>query len=248
MNLDLVFRHTSDAVLAVNADFVVTDANPRAETLLVSEATAMVGRPLADCIPDFRDSVAETETRDVASGHLERRVDHFSPTRYRWFEIRVVPSRPGAILFLRDVTDRARQMHTEAVREGVREVLINAPVAISIMRGPEHRFELVNRFAQEIIGTRQVEGKTIRDAFPELSSSLFDILDRVYRTGERFSTTDLEVELDRDGVRHKLWFDVTYQPLFAADGSVSGILSTSIDTTGYREARKHLEGGARKTG
>lgn len=231
MNHELIFRHTADAILVCDRSWSVTAANPRAETLLLRSATDLIGRPLRDWIPDFADSRAEPEVADIASGTIERRAEHFSPSRYLWFEIRVVPDAGGAILFLRDVTDRARQMRTEAIREAVREIVATAPVAISITRGPDHRYELVNDLSRELIGDRDVEGMTVRNAFPEIDPALFDMLDQVYRTGEAVSLKDLEVEFLRNGEMRKGWFDVSYQPLRESDGSVSGIMTVSLETT-----------------
>jgi PAS domain S-box-containing protein len=243
MNHELIFRHTADAILVCDRSWTVTAANPRAETLLLRSGSALIGRPLREWVPDLADSRAEPELEQIATGTIERRVEHFSPSRYVWFEIRAVPDAGGTVLFMRDVTDRAREVRTEAVREAVREIVASAPVAISITRGPEHRYELVNNLSRELIGDRNVEGLTARNAFPEVDPALFDLLDQVYRTGEPISIKDLEVEFLRNGVMRKGWFDVSYQPLRESDGSVSGIMSVSLETTDrvlerQREARQ----------
>lgn len=240
----LLLRHMSDAVLAVDRAGRVTAANTRAETLLLHRSAELVGCSLDECLPDYAGSQAAGQVAAVAAGTIERRVDHFSPTRYTWFEIRAVPAGGGAlVLFLRDVTDRVRLARSEAVREAVREIVMEAPVAISITRGPEHRYELVNNMARSLIGGRDVEGRTVRGAFPEVDPALFDILDRVYATGERVELRDLEVSFDRTGggTLTTGTFDVTYQPLREADGTVSGILSVSVETTAFVAERQRLE-------
>jgi PAS domain-containing protein len=239
---DFILRHTSDAVLVVDASWRVTTANLRAETLLLRDAPALLGATLAECIADFAGSRAEEQLRGVRDGTFERRVDHFSPSRYSWYEIRAVPNGDSLVLFLRDVSDRVRQTRSEAVREAVRQLVNEAPVAISITRGAEHRYELVNSMSRRLIGGRDVEGRTARMAFPEIDESLFAVLDEVYRTGKPFTARDLEVAFDRDGsgTLTSGTFDVTYQPLFEADGTVSGILSVSVETTPYVEERRRL--------
>ena len=239
---EFILRHTSDAVLVVDVTWRVTAGNLRAETLLLLDARALIGATLADCIADFAGSRAEEQLRGVMDATFERRVDHFSPSRYSWYEMRAVPNGDELVLFLRDVSDRVRQTRTEAVREAVRQIVNDAPVAISITRGADHRYELVNNIARKLIGDRDVEGRTARMAFPEIDESMFAILDEVYRAGKPFTARDLEVAFDRDGSGEltRGTFDVTYQPLFEADGTVSGVLSVSVETTPYVEERRRL--------
>jgi hypothetical protein len=201
-----------------------------------------VGASLAQSIADFAGSRAEEQLRGVMDGTFERRIDHFSPSRYSWYEIRAVPHGDEVVLFLRDVSDRVRQTRSDAVREAVRQIVNDAPVAITITRGAEHRYELVNSMSRTLIGGRDVEGRAARLAFPEIEESMFDILDQVYTTGKPFTSRYLEVAFDRagDGTLARGTFDVTYQPLFEADGTVSGILSVSVETTPYVEERRRL--------
>lgn len=190
--------------------------------------------PLAQVIPDFEGSTAAAQFAAAAGGSVERRIDHFSPVRYTWYEIRVVPASGSTVLFIRDVTDRMRQTRSEAVREAIREIVMDAPIAITITRGPEHRYEVINNFARQLIGNRDVEGRTARNAFPEIDPALFDLLDDVYKRGTSHSMRNLTVRFDRDGdgESEEGTFDVTYQPLFESDGRVSGILSISVEVSG----------------
>lgn len=242
ISADFVFRHTSDAIVLLDGAGRVTYANGRAETLLQLDISRVVGQPIRSWLPDFEGSRAEAQLWDVKQTALERRVEHFSPSRYTWYELRAVRQGDHLVLFLRDVSDRARLARTDAVREALRQVIMDAPVAISITRGPDHRYEIVNNMARRLIGNREVEGRTARAAFPEIDQSMFAILDDVYRTGKPVSITDLEVSFDRDesGKLVKGLFDVTYQPMLEADGSVSGILSTSVETTNYAAERRRI--------
>lgn len=244
VSVEFLLRHTSDAILLVDADGRVRGANAAAEALLQQPVSAFEGSSLADVIPEFADSRAEKQLREHSA--VSRRLDHFSPSRYTWYEIRVVPLREERVLFLRDITDRVRQTKTEAVKEALRQIIMDAPVAISITNGPEHRYEIVNNMARKLIGDRQVEGRRAREAFPDVDPELFKLLDSVYSTGQPFSAKDLTVAFDRDGSGTPVegTFDVTYQPIFEADGTVSGVMSISVETTDYVAERRRLEGRA----
>ena len=125
--------------------------------------------------------------------------------------------------------------------QAVLEVL---PAAVSVLRGPEHHVEYLNPLSQRLAGGREVLGRTARDAYPELQGQdFFEQLDRVYATGEAWHASDARVLFDRDGdgELEEAFFSLAYQPLLAPDGSVSGIVTLSVEVTDLVRAREQLE-------
>lgn len=243
MNAEIIIQHISVGFLALDQDWVVKRANARASTLLRKAHRDLEGKPLWDAFPGLAGTTAERTIRAAAKTRFEQRFDVFAAELYNWFEGWALQGDPGEYyVFFRDVTDRERALHTEALRESLRRVLMEAPVAISITRGPEHRYELVNSAARRLIGGRNLEGLTARNALPEVDQSLFTILDNVYKTGEPVALQDLEVEYDREGngVPYTGTFDVTYQPMRDVDGRISGIIQTAVETTSFASARKQV--------
>jgi PAS domain-containing protein len=244
MSSDRLLQYISDGYLSVDADWRVLAANAWAEGLLLRHGQPLVGRLLWDVIPDVVGSPAEREIRAVAAGQVPRRVEHFSATKYVWIEALVVPGGAdgagGCELFMQNVSNRAKAMESEAVRAAVRRILMHAPVAISITRGPEHRYDMVNAPAQALVGRRDLEGQLARRAFPELAGSgLFEILDEVYRTGVPYVGRQVPVRYDRegDGRLTDAVFDFTYQPLLEPNGRVWGVMAVAVEVTDYVDAR-----------
>jgi signal transduction histidine kinase/CheY-like chemotaxis protein len=117
-------------------------------------------------------------------------------------------------------------------------------VAIAIVRGPAHVFELANEPYLELIGKRTVVGTSIREAQPELEGQgIYELLDRVYASAERFVGRSHRVLLKR-GPHQELqecFFDVVYQPTFDAQGDVDGIAMVAYDVTTLANARQAAE-------
>jgi PAS domain-containing protein len=244
----LILRHIVAGFLAVDADWTVRVANPKACTLLRRPTPEIEGHSLWEAFPGLGESTAAADLRAAVGGRIERRYEVFSPTLYNWFELWAVPTSDGDLyLFFQDVTDRARAIQSDAVREALRRTLMDAPISITITRGAEHRYELLNQGARALVGGRDLEGMTARNALPEVDSRLFDVLDQVYRTGEPITLRDLEVTYDRegDGTLYTGVFDITYQPMRGADGSVEGLIQTAVETTAYAAARRRLGESAR---
>ncbi len=122
---------------------------------------------------------------------------------------------------------RARQAAMTAVRESekrIRSWFRQAPGLICILHGPDHVFEFANEAYQHVVGSRQLLGKSLREALPEAETQGFTtLLDRVYRTGEPFIGREMPLDLRRGpgGSKERVFFDFLYQPIVDLEGKVT---------------------------
>jgi PAS domain S-box-containing protein len=139
-----------------------------------------------------------------------------------------------------DQRDRAEaqqeRLHHEVdqERERLAELFDLSPAYTAVLNGPNHVYERANGRYYQLVGERDLIGKPAREALPEVESQgFFEILDRVYETGEPFVGTDKQVMLRRkpDGPLETRWIDFVYLPLRDAVGAVSGVLSHGVDLT-----------------
>jgi len=139
---------------------------------------------------------------------------------------------------------RASSREAEAARARLYDFLMQAPAAMTILRGPEHRIEFVNPMVLRISGRADLVGKTAREAKPELEEQgVLAILDEVYTTGTPFVGTECPVRVDRrgDGVLEEVYYNLVYQPLRTAQGDIEGILVHSVVVTEQVLARRRVE-------
>jgi two-component sensor histidine kinase len=109
-----------------------------------------------------------------------------------------------------------------------------APGFVAALHGPDHVFALANQAYRQLIGHRDVLGRTAREALPEVEGQgLFELLDRVYATGEPFIGRELRVVLQRTpgATPEERYVDFIYQPIRERDGHVSGIFCEGSDVT-----------------
>lgn len=241
--IEALLEHVSDGILVLDEEWRVVEMNRRAELLLRRRRADAVGALVWDAVPDATDSRFQAELKRVAQTRLAAVFKFFYPSLYAWHNVRVVPSGDRILLFLSDITEVARKQQTDAVREAVRELVRQAPLAISVVRGPEHRFEVVNEMARRLLNGRELEGLTARAALPELEGQgLFELLDEVYRTGQPFEGREMQVRYDATGNGDMVTgvFNAIYQPLFEVDGRVAGVLSLSVDVTDLVAERNRL--------
>jgi len=139
---------------------------------------------------------------------------------------------------------RATSREAEAARARMYDLLMQAPAAMTILRGPEHRFEFVNPLVLRMRGRVDLVGKTAREAMPELvEQGILAILDEVYTTVTPFVGTEFPLRVDRrgDGVLEEGYYNLVYQPLLTAQGDIEGILVHSVEVTEQVLARHRVE-------
>src|SRR3712207_4576585 len=91
-----------------------------------------------------------------------------------------------------------RTAAAEAAERRLQAAFAQAPAIVAVTEGPEHRYVLANRRAEQVAGRGPLVGRTYREVFPELEAQGFAaLLDRVYETGEPFEATEVPVTLDR---------------------------------------------------
>ncbi len=118
-----------------------------------------------------------------------------------------------------------------------------APSFLSVLVGPDHIFERINPAYLRLVGDRELLGRPVREALPEVVDQGFvEILDGVYRTGEPFLASELPVRLRRNGSLdgEERFVTFVYQPLRGADDVIEGVAAHGVDVTDHVRAREAL--------
>ena len=125
----------------------------------------------------------------------------------------------------------------------LRELFERAPAFFALLRGPNHIFELTNPLYQKLIANRDVIGKSLRDAVPEVEEQGFiHILDEVYTTGQPYIGRGMPVTLAVEGSERleERILDFVYQPIGDVDENLPGILVFGVDVTEAKRTEQTL--------
>ncbi len=130
----------------------------------------------------------------------------------------------------------------ENQREMFFNIFMQAPAAISILRGPQHVFDFVNPGYQQLFPHKVLKGKPVAEALPEVVEQGFiDILDKVYNTGQTFFAKEIPIILERgDKKMHQCYFNVTYQQ-YKEGNETAGIAVFAFEVTNLVNSRQQLE-------
>jgi PAS domain S-box-containing protein len=131
-----------------------------------------------------------------------------------------------------DILQRAESVQAQSLQ--LRQLFMQAPSFMVVLRGSEHVVELVNNAYLQLIGHRDVVGLPIRQALPEVVEQGFpDLLDKVLVTAEAFVGRQIKIGLERTpgAPLEERYMDFVYQPIIEDDGSVSGVFAVGSDIT-----------------
>ena len=212
---------------------------------------------------DDRNSVSEAIRRalDPASGGLYdihyRIIDPLTGTERivramgkAVFDEQKKPIRFNGIL--QDVTDQKKaELRERAAMEKIaenernfRNTILNAPVAICILKGPEFVIEIANERMLKLWSTTgpAIMHKPIFEAVPVVRNQGFEtLLNKVYQTGDSVNVQEYPVQLPRDGKLEQEYVSFLYEAESNSKGEVTGIIAVAVLVTEQVIARRKIE-------
>jgi PAS domain S-box-containing protein len=133
---------------------------------------------------------------------------------------------------------------TEAERKTLEHLFQKAPAFVCTLEGNDHRYTLVNDKYQQLFPNRQLIGKTVAEAVPEVVDQGFiKILDKVFETGEEFVANEIAVMLDRNdtGNLQEEYLTFIYQAVYNENEQITGILVFGYEVNEQVNYRQKLQ-------
>ncbi|WP_181369462.1 PAS domain-containing protein [Flavobacterium album] len=144
-----------------------------------------------------------------------------------------------------EVTDlNLAKQKVEQSERNFRNIILQSPVAMCLMLGPEHIVEIANEAMIDLWGKapEEVLYKPIFEGLPDVrDQGLEQLLDEVFATGKTFNANEMPVSLIRFGKTETVYQNFVYEPYRDADGSILGILAITVDVSAQVLARHEIE-------
>jgi PAS domain S-box-containing protein len=206
-------------------------------------------------VADFNDNVMKVGLAGGTLAYKDRELTlyrHGAPEQV-WMNLDYSPvldetgEPAGVIAVVVETTERVRaDERLASERKRLLQAFEQAPGFIISMRDPEHRVEFVNAAHRRAFSSDDWVGKTIREAFPDIEGQgFFELLDRVYTTGERVDAVVQPVTFRQpDGHAEQRFLTFVYEAMRDPDGSIVGVLCEGSDVTAahYAELEVRAEG------
>lgn len=132
-----------------------------------------------------------------------------------------------------DITGEVQALaDAQHARTELGRVLEQAPAAIATIDAASLTFATANERYRSLVGGRDVVGKTVLDALPELADQphFIDMLKDVARTATPYVGNAVPALLrDEAGQVRERIFDFIYQPITRANGTVSAVMVHAVE-------------------
>ncbi|WP_066829646.1 PAS domain-containing sensor histidine kinase [Rufibacter ruber] len=148
-------------------------------------------------------------------------------------------------------TQEVLEARADALREWERlqDLFMQALSPICILDGPQLVYQLVNPAYQQAFPGRELLGKPLLEAMPELKTTeLPAILENVYQTGQTFVAQEFPVQIARfaEGPLEEMYWNITYQARYNRQGQIDGIMVFASEVADQVHARLAAEGSAQQ--
>jgi two-component system, chemotaxis family, CheB/CheR fusion protein len=152
------------------------------------------------------------------------------------------------LLAIQDITNQTeRLVEQKALLTRFQNLVMQAPVAMCILKGEDHVVESANDYYLKLLAKgKDFIDKPLSHSLPELEKQgIIDLLDHVWKTGTPYFGCEIKLILTRNGITAPGYFNFIYQPIREMDFRMTGIIVVVAEVTDQVVARKKMESQAK---
>ena len=239
--IELIYGESS---VPINYRFLETNAVFEQQSGLRGPA----GKTIRDFLPDLETRWFQLYGNVAATGESMRFVERTEAVD-KWHDVFAFrlggnESRKVVVLF-NDITARIKtEQALKQSEENLRNLIAQAPVAMCLVKGPDHVVDVMNDDMLNLLGKPgdDVLHSPLFKAVPQTKGQgLEESLYQVYTKGETLIASERPVQLRRNGKEETFYFHFAYEPFRQGDGTISGVMIAATDVTEQVLLRKKVE-------
>ncbi|MFD2744595.1 MULTISPECIES: PAS domain-containing sensor histidine kinase [Sphingobacterium] len=254
--LSILCQSSQPVAVYTGEDILIEFAN-HAMLTVWGEDKNVIGKTIAEVLPKITDESCSAIMRRVWDSGIEYIAEGITADLvidcelqrfYFDHQFQAIKNEYGDIYAILhtalDVTDKVKskiEAHHQATL--FRELVQQAPVAITVLYGEKLIIDIVNPKMLEIWGKdNQIIGMPIADAIPELDGQPFvDILLNVLHSGIPYYGRENWIQLERNGKISEGYFNFDCKPFKNGDGEVIGVLQVVTEVTDHVMSRLEIQ-------
>lgn len=240
-----LLRFMPTAFFSVSRHWVLDYMNPAAEEVLGIPSAEVVEKSLWDAFPGLRGSRFGEGYRRAMEEGVRTVTEDYYPDFDRWYEAWAYPIEQGLAICFFDVTERkASELALNSEKQKLEAIFYGSASPLVFFRGPELVYEIFNAKYEQLVPKRELLGKPLLKALPELEGTAFPaLIQKVFETGEPVRTHEELAPLANPvtGELEERFFDSGISRVLDGEGKPSGVFVQATEVTERVLARKKIE-------
>jgi PAS domain S-box-containing protein len=253
-----IVEQSNDPILILKGEDLVLDVANKAVLTLWNVGNESLGKPFLEILPEMKDQGFYDLLLDVLHNGITQ-YGHETPAYFKrpdgktethYFNFIYQPyceadgTISGVLVLATDVTSQVAAKQKLIQSEvNFRNMVLQSPVAMCVLKGPQHVVEIANESMFELWGKQadEVLGKPQFEGLPEARDQGFEaLLKHVYTTGQRFIASEQPVQLPRESGIETVYINYVFEAFREGDGSISGIIAVANEVTQQVIARQKV--------
>jgi signal transduction histidine kinase len=171
--------------------------------------------------------------------------EDYYPDFDRWYETWSYPFDQGLAVSFFDITQRKNdELRIQAEKRKFEAIFLGSATALVFFRGPDLVYDIFNQQYQELVPGRDLQGKPLLEALPELKDTAFPKhIKHVFETGESIRTYEELAPLvnPKTGEVEDRYFDSAISLVDDGQGKPYGVFVQASEVTERVLARRKIE-------
>lgn len=243
-------------LLPNDPDYTIVDVTNGMLLFAKVEKENLISKNLCDVFPDNPEDLTASGVKNLRNSLQQviskKKPHHMEVQRYDvknengifdelyWLTLNTpVLNKYGAVDYIlntsTNVTEQIlNEKRAEAKRENYEYFLSQAAAPLAILTGNNFTFTFVNEAYTQLMHGRQLVGKTLEEAIPELKGQPFMLLlQKVFDTGVPYQASEIEATALFEGSSEPTtrYFNISYTPYKDHNGTTQGVLASGYDIT-----------------
>lgn len=237
--LSNLLDNITEGFYVIDHDWHITRVNKQHTLLTGVPKEQQIGKDVRDLFfsgPDINNTVYLQHFMRAKNERISIHFDeHYAPLDM-WTNVSLYPTgEEGLAVIYRNLSpEMALQKNIEVEKHKFEAVFVDSPACMALLKGPSLVFEKANPKYIELMGSRQLLGKPLDEALPELADQPFaKLMTRVLETGEPFVAKAMAADLisKPGGTPQRHYFDFTYTRVLDGANKPYGVYLHATDIT-----------------
>ena len=252
--LEFLFLTAPVGMAVLGRDLRLLRINELLASLNAKPLETLVGRTLEEVLPELAPQLTPWIQQAILTQESIHGVDIASsqPTelavKIHWeASFRPIKNREGTVqqiaLILQDVTTHWKaQDELRTTHDYLDSIVLNLPVGVAILEGPDFRYYRINHRLADINGLSVEDhlGKTLAEVLPDAARDILPGLRQVLEKSEPRLDREFSTRLPKDPDVERFFID-SFFPIKGADGKPKAVGVVVLEITARKQAEEALQ-------